>query len=164
MSIRTITVFLGSSEELINDRNSFSDLIRALDDIYEPRGIRVKLKRCENFLAYCTGNRTQDDYNRILAACDISVCMFHRKAGKFTIEEFEKSNNPILEFFDELDESDYLHEPVKAVYSKYNSFCLGNNLQAISALEFQKQMKKQYNLVVKIIESNGKKTRVYEDE
>ena len=91
MSIRTITVFLGSSEELINDRNSFSDLIRALDDIYEPRGIRVKLKRCENFLAYCTGNRTQDDYNRILAACDISVCMFHRKAGKFTIEEFEKS-------------------------------------------------------------------------
>lgn len=80
------------------------------------------------------------------------------------MKEFEKSNNPILEFFDELDESDYLHEPVKAVYSKYNSFCLGNNLQAISALEFQKQMKKQYNLVVKIIESNGKKTRVYEDE
>ena len=60
------------------------------------------------------------------------------------MKEFEKSNNPILEFFDELDESDYLHEPIKAVYSKYNSFCLGNNLQAISALEFQKQMKKQY--------------------
>ena len=80
------------------------------------------------------------------------------------LEEFEKSNNPILEFFDELDESDYLHEPIKAVYSKYNSFCLANNLQAISALEFQKQMKKQFKLVVKTIEQSGKKTRVYCDE
>jgi putative DNA primase/helicase len=32
------------------------------------------------------------------------------------LEEFEKSNNPILEFFDELDECDYLHEPIKVVY------------------------------------------------
>lgn len=88
---RTINVFLGSSNELINDRNSFSDLIRSLDDIYEPRGIRIKLKRWEDFFAYCTGTRTQDDYNKVLTNCDISICMFHRIGGKFTIEEFEKS-------------------------------------------------------------------------
>lgn len=91
MSPRTITIFLGSSEELIHDRNSFHSLIASLDDIYEPRGIRVKLKRWEDFIAYCTGERTQDDYNRVLTACDISVCMFHRKGGEFTIEEFWKS-------------------------------------------------------------------------
>lgn len=77
------------------------------------------------------------------------------------IEEFEKSNNPILEFFEELDEVDYLNEPVKAIYQRYNSFCLSNNLQAMSAIEFQKQMKKQYNLVVKTIEVGGKRVRVY---
>lgn len=77
------------------------------------------------------------------------------------IEEFEKSNNPILEFFEELDEVDYLNEPVKAIYQRYNSFCLSNNLQAMSAIEFQKQMKKQYNLVVKTIEVSGKRVRVY---
>lgn len=77
------------------------------------------------------------------------------------IEEFEKCNNPILEFFAELDEVDYLNEPVKAVYQRYNSFCLSNNFQAISAIEFQRQMKKQYNVVVKTVGEDGKKVRVY---
>ena len=80
------------------------------------------------------------------------------------IEEFEKSNNPILEFFEELDVSDYLNEPIKAVYQKYNVFCLGNNLSPMSALEFQKQIKKQFDLVIKTIEFDGKKVRVYLNE
>lgn len=77
------------------------------------------------------------------------------------IEEFEKSNNPILEFFDELDEIDYLGEPVSLVYQKYSTFCLRNNLQAMSAIEFKKQFKRQFNLVEKVVEFQGKKTRVY---
>lgn len=78
-----------------------------------------------------------------------------------TLEEFEKSNNPILEFFEELSVSDYLNEPIKSVYQNYNVFCLSNNLQAISAIEFQKQMKKEFNLSIKTIEDGGKKVRIY---
>lgn len=78
-----------------------------------------------------------------------------------TLEEFEKSNNPILEFFEELSASDYLNEPIKSVYQIYNVFCLSNNLQAISAIEFQKQMKKEFNLSIKTIDDNGKKVRIY---
>ena len=84
----TITIFLASSDELINDRNSFQALISSLDDIYESRGIRVKCKRWEDFVAYCTGERTQDDYNKVLSNSDICICMFHRKAGAYTVEEF----------------------------------------------------------------------------
>lgn len=80
---------------------------------------------------------------------------------KRNIEEFEKSNNPILEFYEELDESDYLNEPVKMVYQRYTAFCISNNLQPMSAIEFQKQMKKQFTLVVKTMEIKGKKVRVY---
>lgn len=80
---------------------------------------------------------------------------------KSNLAEFEKSNNPILEFFDELEESDYINEPIKYVYQKYATFCLSNNLQAMSAIEFQKQMKKQFNLVVKNVEMNKQKLRVY---
>jgi putative DNA primase/helicase len=80
------------------------------------------------------------------------------------IEEFEKSNNPILEFFEELDEADYINEPIKAVYQKYNSFCLSNNLQAMSAIEFKKQIKRQFNLAEKTVDYLGKKVRVYCDE
>jgi putative DNA primase/helicase len=80
------------------------------------------------------------------------------------LEEFEKSNQPILEFFEELDEADYLHEPIKAVYQKYSSFCLANTMQPTSAIEFQKQMKKQYKLTIKTVEIDKKKVRVYVDE
>jgi putative DNA primase/helicase len=78
-----------------------------------------------------------------------------------SLAEFEKSNNPIMEFFDELDEADYLNEPIKFVYQKYSTFCLSNNLQAMSAIEFQKQMKRQYEVVVKSVEMDGKRVRVY---
>lgn len=81
-----------------------------------------------------------------------------------SLEEFEKTNNPILEFYAELEMDDYINEPVKVVYQKYCSFCLSNNLQAISAIEFQKQMKKEFNLTVKTIEVSGKRMRVYVDE
>ena len=80
---------------------------------------------------------------------------------KSNIEEFEVTNNPILEFFEELDEADYINEPIKFVYQKYSSFCLSNNLSPMSAIEFQKQMKRQYSLVVKTIGEKGKRTRIY---
>ena len=96
----------------------------------------------------------------VLAEQEFATC----EKVKKNLEEFEKSNNPILEFFAELDEADYLHEPIKEVYQRYNVFCIGNNLQAMSALEFQKQMKKQYSVVVKTIEKDGKKRRVYMHE
>ncbi len=83
---------------------------------------------------------------------------------KRNIEEFEISNNPILEFYEELDETDYVNEPVKVVYQRYTAFCFSNNLQAMSAIEFQKQMKKQFNLLVKTVETDGKRLRVYVHE
>ena len=85
---RKITIFLASSEELKNDRNSFGDLIRSLNDIYEDRGIRIKLQKWEDFFAYCTGTRTQDQYNQVLSASDMCICLFHKRAGQYTVEEF----------------------------------------------------------------------------
>lgn len=78
--------------------------------------------------------------------------------------EYEKINNPILEFYEELSEVDYLNEPIKVVYSKYTGFCYGNNLQPMSALEFQKQMKKHFGLVIKSVEKDKRKVRVYQHE
>ena len=89
--MKTITVFLASSNELNNDRNSFQALIAKLDDIYEPRGIRIKCRRWEDFPAYCTGERTQDVYNKTVRSCDMCICMFHKEAGQYTIEEFEQA-------------------------------------------------------------------------
>ncbi|MDY5773129.1 MAG: tetratricopeptide repeat protein, partial [Bacteroidaceae bacterium] len=91
--MKTITVFLASSKELINDRNSFQALIASLDDLFEPRGIRIKCRRCEDFNDYCTGTRTQDFYNKIVRSSDMCICLFHKLAGKYTIEEFHQALN-----------------------------------------------------------------------
>ena len=91
--MKTITVFLASSNELINDRNSFQALIASLDDLFEPRGIRIKCRRWEDFSAFCTGTRTQDDYNKIVRSSDMCICLFHKLAGEFTIEEFNQALN-----------------------------------------------------------------------
>ena len=37
-----------------------------------------------------------------------------------------------------------------------------NNLQAVSAIEFKKQMKRQFDLVEKTIQKDGKRLRVYQ--
>ena len=89
--MKNITVFLASSDELKNDRNSFHSLVASLDEIFEPRGYRIRCRHWEDFSAFCTGTRTQDDYNRIVRASDICICMFHRKAGEYTIEEFNQA-------------------------------------------------------------------------
>ncbi len=89
--MKTITVFLASSNELNYDRNSFQALIAKLDDIYEPRGIRIKCRRWEDFPAYCTGERTQDVYNQTVRSSDMCICLFHKEAGKYTLEEFNQA-------------------------------------------------------------------------
>lgn len=78
-----------------------------------------------------------------------------------SLVEFEKSNDPILEFFEELIEADYMNEPIKAVYQRYNTFCLANNLQSISAIEFHRRMKRHFNLSIKTITVDGKGVRIY---
>lgn len=101
--MKTIHVFLASSDELLPDRDSFGDLIRRLDNIYEKRGIRIELFRWEDHLAAYNTRRKQDEYNDKIRESQIFVALFHKKAGTFTIEEFnvalseyEKKSFPVV--------------------------------------------------------------------
>lgn len=85
---RVIKIFLASSEELEADRYRFGNLIRKLDNIYEKRGIRIELFEWEDYDAAYNGMRKQDEYNERMRASDMFLALFHKKAGKFTIEEF----------------------------------------------------------------------------
>lgn len=85
---RVIKIFLASSEELEADRYRFGNLIRKLDNIYEKRGIRIELFEWEDYDAAYNGMRKQDEYNERVRASDMFLALFYKKAGKFTIEEF----------------------------------------------------------------------------
>ena len=87
--MRTIKIFLASSEELAEERIRFGDFIRQLDDMYEVRDYRIKLYKWEDFPSGDNGKPKQDEYNEKVSECDMFVGLFHTKAGPFTLEEYE---------------------------------------------------------------------------
>ena len=90
--MKTIKIFLASSEELDYDRMAFGNLVRRLDDMYEKRGIRIKLFEWEDYDSAYNDKRKQDEYNEYVCQSDIFLALFHKKAGQFTIEEFDKAS------------------------------------------------------------------------
>ncbi|MCS3528655.1 COR domain-containing protein [Chryseobacterium sp. JUb7] len=86
---KTIKIFLASSNELKNERDAFSNFLREENDQLIKRGLYLNLVNWENFLDDISTTRKQDDYNKALGDCDIAVCLFFSKVGKFTEEEFD---------------------------------------------------------------------------
>ena len=86
--IRTIKIFLASSEELADERIRFGDFIRTLDDTYEQRGFRIKLIKWEDLPKGYDGRPTQETYNEYVRQCDLFVSLFYTKAGEFTLKEY----------------------------------------------------------------------------
>ena len=95
--MKTIKIFLASSEELDNDRIAFGNLVRRLDDMYERRGIRIKLFEWEDYDSAFNDRRKQDEYNDYVRNSDIFLALFHKKAGKFTLEEFDVASEEFKE-------------------------------------------------------------------
>ena len=87
--MKTIKIFLASSEELTDDRNAFGNLVRRLDKIYEQRGIRIELFEWEDYDAAWSERGKQNEYDDQIKASDMFLALFHTKAGKYTIEEFD---------------------------------------------------------------------------
>ena len=88
-SLRTIQIFLASSAELREDRDAFDLYFRQQNDQLRKQGVYLKIVRWENFLDAMSDTRLQDEYNKAIRDCDIFVCLFFTKTGKFTEEEFD---------------------------------------------------------------------------
>ena len=77
--MKTIKIFLASSEELQNDRDAFGNLVRRLDKIYEKRGIRIELFEWEDYDAAYNSRRKQDEYNDAIRSSDMFLALFQTK-------------------------------------------------------------------------------------
>jgi len=86
---KTVRIFLASSSELREDRDSFDLYFRQQNDRLLKEGIYLKIVRWENFLDAMSNIRKQDDYNEKIRECDLFVSLFKTKTGKFTEEEFD---------------------------------------------------------------------------
>lgn len=80
------------------------------------------------------------------------------------LEEYEESNNPVLGFIKEIELSDDFkieNEPTSEVYKRYQEYCLANNLQPMSNIEFSKQINRILNMQVTIKRVGNKTYRVF---
>lgn len=77
------------------------------------------------------------------------------------LEEYEETNNPIIGFFKEVGIDEIENEPTKDVYKKYQEYCLANNLQPMSNIEFSKQVKKKFDFEIIDKKINGTKYRLF---
>ncbi len=95
--IKTIKMFLASSEELREDRDAFDLYFRQQNDRSRQQGVYLEIVRWENFLDAMSDTRLQDEYNREVRSCDIFVSLFMTKAGTFTEEEFDVAHQAFQE-------------------------------------------------------------------
>ncbi len=89
MEQKTFKIFLASSDDLREERISFGNFIRKLNKIYLERGMSIDVFEWEDQEAFIDNRRTQDKYNDEIRKSDMFVALFYKKAGKYTIEEFD---------------------------------------------------------------------------
>ena len=77
------------------------------------------------------------------------------------IEEFEVTNNPIVQFFRDTEIGKLENQRTRDAYQVYTKYCYDNNIQAVSAGEFSKQAKKFYGLTIVDRRVNGEKCRLF---
>lgn len=87
--MKTINVFLASSEELRIERNEFSDLILQLNDLFERRSIRLRLVRWEHLDSSMGVEHKQHEYNDRLRECELCLVLYWTRFGEYTHSELE---------------------------------------------------------------------------
>lgn len=74
------------------------------------------------------------------------------------LEEYELNNNPILLFFKE---HKVLDQTSSGAYRDYRMFCVENNYNPMSQIEFSKTVRKTFNCRVEERKIDGKRVRVF---
>ncbi|WP_149276994.1 DUF4062 domain-containing protein [Pareuzebyella sediminis] len=87
--MKTIRIFIASSSELKEDRDQFRMFISQENDRLHTKGFYLELVQWENFLDAISDTRLQDEYNNAIRGCDIVLCLFFTKVGKYSAEEFD---------------------------------------------------------------------------
>lgn len=77
------------------------------------------------------------------------------------LDDYAKSNNPVLGFFEENSVDTIDGYVTKDVYMRYQKFCYDNGYNPISAGEFSKQTKKHYGVEIADKRIGSKKCRVF---
>ena len=77
------------------------------------------------------------------------------------IDSFERDNNPLLLFLDEVPAEEILNHETKEVFARYDLFCYENGFQKMAMQTFTKQINKHLGCDRKDVRINGKKVIIF---
>lgn len=77
------------------------------------------------------------------------------------LESFERDNNPILLFLEELEEDEILNHETKEVFARYDTFCHENGFTKIAMQTFSKEIVKRLDCKVTERRIKGRKCRLF---
>ena len=95
--MRTIKVFLASSEELRIERLEFDSLFNHLNRIFRPRGIYLELSKWEYLDSSMGQKHKQEEYNDELKTCEMCMVLYWTKFGEYTEQELMTAYNELKE-------------------------------------------------------------------
>lgn len=95
--MKTIKVFLASSEELEMERLQFDSLFNHLNRIFRPRGIYLELSKWEYLDSSMGPKHKQDEYNEELKTCEMCMVLYWTKFGEYTHQELMTAYNELKE-------------------------------------------------------------------
>jgi putative DNA primase/helicase len=77
------------------------------------------------------------------------------------VDSFERDNNPLLLFLDEVEEEEVLNHETKDVFARYDTFCFENGFQKMAMQTFSKEITKKLDCKVVDRRVNGRKCRLF---
>lgn len=90
--MKTIKIFLASSEELKPERLVIAELITKLNYLWAEYDISIRLVKWEYLDSSMGTQHKQEDYNDYLHQCDMCVVMYWTKFGMYTEIELETAS------------------------------------------------------------------------
>lgn len=80
------------------------------------------------------------------------------------IESFERDNNPLLLFLDEVEEHEIMNHETKEVFARYDTFCHENGFTKVAMQTFSKEITRLLDCKIIDKKVNGRKCRIFVDE
>lgn len=171
--MKTIKVFIASSEELHLERLEFTDMIMQLNKALKPRGIEIEPVKWEYLDASMNAERKQTEYNIALKECELCLVMYWTKFGEYTDEELttaweglKAGENPrkLYVYFKEPgDASQELKEFKESFVTRYGHFyCKFENVDTLR-LNFLLQFEQYQSSVLggmPVVEINNSKVEL----
>ena len=95
--MKTIKVFLASSDELKDERMHVADLFNELNDIFLHRGLYLQLVKWEKLDSSMGPKHKQEEYNEELKTCEMCMVLYWTKLGEYTGEELTTAYSELKE-------------------------------------------------------------------